>query len=358
QSRRVWDYVQGFGPWREHRLSVRILIEGKRISLPLNLKGLRSFFSKAEALSLEQKLLAHFGPDRFVPIPQLARSRDKALEKLAHLVCEQIYQPYLAKRTGLESGKSPPALCVRMPVSTCQEDHYYVEPFQGIPADSYCDFFGRLLNHPGIHRLLHVEALDILELNENSGTPRLFGQPFNGRVFYTGRLDELFNFRFGALDFRSLRLEFETHNKPFFLQDADALLLPDNSSCNRITEFKRITGHKGPNTTILREYSQAYDPAVGNEPYFPVSNDENRKRLRRYWELAGRFPQLYCLGPQPNHRIYPMDVSIEQTLNLVDQIVSQETFVIENIEIPDVDDLLTFETIEAIEIGEAAEAGN
>ncbi|MEI7673374.1 MAG: UDP-galactopyranose mutase, partial [Deltaproteobacteria bacterium] len=237
-------------------------------------------------------------------------------------------------------------------------DHYYVEPFQGIPADSYSDFFGRLLNHPGIHRLLHAEALDVLELNDSNGTLRLFGQPFNGRVFYTGRMDELFNFRFGALDFRSLRLEFETLNKPFFLQDADALLLPDNSSCSRITEFKRITGHKGPSTTILREYPQAYDPTVGNEPYFPVNNDENRKRLRRYWELAGRFPQIYCLGPQPNHRIYPMDVSIEQTLNLMDQIVSQESFVIENIEIPDVDDLLTFETMETIEIGEAAEAKN
>jgi len=99
------------------------------------------------------------------------------------------------------------------------------------------------------------------------------GQEFNGNVIFTGMIDDLFEYKFGELPYRSLGLEFKAIERDYF-QETAVVNYPNDYDFTRITEFKHMHPVESKKTVILKEYPKAYQ--VGSDvPYYPVILKQN-----------------------------------------------------------------------------------
>jgi UDP-galactopyranose mutase len=174
-----------------------------------------------------------------------------------------------------------------------------------------------MLAHENIKIMLNTDYRDVLSFDCDSGNLKLFGQPFFGDFIYTGMIDELFDWRFGELPYRSLQFDFE-HLKQDFYQQATTENYPDNYDFTRITEFKRMSGQEIQGTTIVREYPQDYDRTeVGkNTPYYPILNEDNTRRYKQYFELSQKTNNLILVGRLAEYRYYDMDDIVARALEV------------------------------------------
>jgi UDP-galactopyranose mutase len=164
-----------------------------------------------------------------------------------------------------------------------------------MPANGYTEMFNKMLAHP----LISVEV--------NTDFRDVASKTFN-RLIFTGPIDEYFHHTFGALPYRSLKYEFETHEKEF-VQSVAQINYPNDFAYTRSIEFKHITGQRYSKTTIAKEYS-----CETGEPYYPVPNDENEALYKLYDTEANKLKTVHFVGRLATYRYYNMDQVVAQAL--------------------------------------------
>lgn len=75
---------------------------------------------------------------------------------------------------------------------------YFNDTWQGVPKDGYFGLFKNMLKHPNITVRLNCDYAAIRD-----------EIPSDGMVIYTGMPDQLFDYKYGELEWRSLRFEWE-----------------------------------------------------------------------------------------------------------------------------------------------------
>ena len=110
------------------------------------------------------------------------------------------------------------------------------------------------------------------------------------KVLYTGAIDEYFGWRFGALEYRSLRFDHETQAGPFF-QPVGTVNFPAEPELLRISEPKHMTGDAAVHTVITREYPQKHVPGV-TEAFYPMLRREPDSLMPRYQAAADAASRL------------------------------------------------------------------
>ncbi|MBQ9615919.1 MAG: UDP-galactopyranose mutase [Selenomonadaceae bacterium] len=306
----VWEYLSRFTAWDVYQHRVLAVIDGKKVPIPFNLDTLYEVFPESMAGRMEAALLESYAYNTKVPILQLKQSANKDLQFLADFVYEKIFLHYTEKQWGMKPEDIDGAVTARVPVFIGRDGRYFNERFQAVPTHGYTELFRKLLAHPSIKLMLNTSFHDIMSIRDN----RIFflDQPFHGKVIYTGMLDELFDYELGELPYRSVRMSFETVKQESY-QEAATVNYPNNYTFTRITEFKKIHPADTRNTTILKEYPQAYVRGE-NTPYYPVFTEETRGMYAKYQQKATHVPQLALLGRLAEYRYYDMDDIVKAAL--------------------------------------------
>lgn len=318
-SRRVFQYVTRFTDWREYEHRVVANVHGQLMPVPFNLTSLRIAFGEEKADRLQEKLLAAYGREKKVPILQLRQSEDPEILEVADYIYENVFLHYTMKQWGTTPEQIDPNTTARVPIFLSEDDRYFQDEYQGMPAKGYTPLFRSLLDHPGIQVELSCPAEKRLKLEEDGIT--LDGEEFRGDVIYTGAVDELFGCRFGRLPYRTLDFEFETYPREWY-QTRGTVNYTVDQDYTRITEFKHLTGQKLPGcTTIMKEYSRAYTGKPGETPYYAIINEENNALYDRYRALCDRYPNFHLLGRLAEYKYYNMDAIIARALELCDRMV-------------------------------------
>ena len=176
---------------------------------------------------------------------------------------------------------------------------------------------------------LNTEAESVFDLefeDDSEDAPlsaiKLHGRRFDGPIVYTGPLDELFLARFGRLPYRSLDFVYETYDQEYRLP-CGTVNYTVTEDYTRITEFKHLTCQKSDKTTIMKEYSRAYENPAEQIPYYAIINPENRAHYERYRRLTESLPNFYPLGRLAEYRYYNMDNIVELALDLSDKLVAE-----------------------------------
>lgn len=309
--RQVWEYLSQFTEWDIYQHQVLVCIDGKSVPIPFNLNTLHEVFSESMANRLEEKLLAEYDYNSKVPILKLKQSEDKDLQFLADFVYEKIFLHYTMKQWGMKPEEIDGAVTARVPIFVGRDNRYFNDKYQGVPKKGYTGIFNNMLNHHNIKLMLNTSAKEILELT-NDGGIKLFGMPFDGKVIYTGLLDDLFNYEFGELPYRSVNMVFESIEKKDYQKSA-TVNYPCNYEFTRITEFKKIHYADVPNTTILKEYPQEYKRGI-NTPYYPIFTEDNQAMYKKYADKAAEYKQLVLVGRLAEYRYYDIDDIVERAL--------------------------------------------
>ncbi len=313
-NKEVVRYLSNFTEWEVYNHKVLAYIDGKKVPIPFNFNTLYEVFPSTLAQRLETKLLETYSYNSKIPILELKKSTDKDLQFLADYIYEKIFVNYTAKQWGMKPEEMDGAVTARVPVFVGRDDRYFNDDYQQLPKNGYTALFKKMIDHPNIKLMLNTDFKEICALKK--GEFYLFGNKYNGKVIYTGQIDELFDYKFGELPYRSVKMEFETLPQAAY-QEAATVNYPNQYDFTRITEFKHIHPADTPNTTILKEYPQTHMQGK-TTPYYPIFTEENQKKYDRYKEHAKTIKNLFLVGRLAEYKYYDMDDIIQRALNLYD----------------------------------------
>lgn len=319
ESEKVWKYINQFTDFRIYHHRVLGVIEGKKVPVPFNLESLHKVFPTSYAEVLEKKLLSKYGMNVKVPIMDLQNQEDADLKYLANYIYEYVFLHYTEKQWGMTPEEVGGAAMARIPFYVSRDDRYFQNRYQGIPTHGYTKIFERMLDNPHIHLMLNTNYHDIIKCDMEKHGFLFSNTAFTGKVIYTAPLDELFNYCYGNLPYRTLDFVFETYDQEYY-QEICTVNYPNNYDFTRITEFKHMTGQIHSKTTIVKEYPQQYDSENKQmEPYYPIPQKENEILYSNYLNLSKQFPDLILSGRLADYKYYTMSETIEKALSVFEK---------------------------------------
>ncbi len=303
----VWNYIRQFTDFNQYMHKVVALIDGIETTIPFNIKTLYDVFPSSLAKRLEEKLLLAFEYNKKIPILEFKKQDDKDLKFLADYVYEKVFLHYTTKQWGSSPDTVDGAITARVPVYISQDSRYFQDTYQGIPSEGYTKTVEKMLDHPNIEMRLSCEFAQVKDtINEYQ------------RIFYTGSIDEFFDFKFGKLPYRSVNFTYETHDCEYYQSNA-VINYPCNYDFTRIHEFKYYLNEKSTKTVIAKEYSEFFELGK-NERYYPIPSKENEELHAKYLEEAASLQNVYFLGRLGDYKYYDMDKAILRGLECFDEV--------------------------------------
>jgi len=319
---RAYTYLSRFTEWRGYQHEVAGNVYGKLIPVPFNLNSLHMVYDSEKADRLEKMLVETYGMEKKVTILELRKNDNLELAELADYVYKNVFLYYTQKQWGLSPVQIDPAVTIGVPVFISRDNRYFQDAYQGIPLNGYTLLFEKMLDHPNIDIVLNTDIRDVLAFDGDSIL--LNGMPFAGTVIYSGAADELFDYKFGQLPYRTLDFLFETYDMEWF-QKYGTVNYTVDQEYTRITEFKYLTGQiNRDKTSIMKEYPHSYTGAEGEIPYYSINNPENDRLYEKYRELTQRFHDFHLLGRLAEYKYYNMDAIVLRALQLADSLINKE----------------------------------
>jgi len=311
-NKEVYGFLSQFTEFKPYEHIVLAYIEGKNVNIPFNFNTLYQLFPEERAKQFKVVLLEYFSLNQKVPILELKKINDEALQFLANYIYEKMFVNYTAKQWGVKPEEIDSAVTARVPIFIGNDNRYFHDTYQAVPKEGYTKIFKKMLDYQNIEIVLNTAFEDLCNIENNKIYYK--GSEFKGKIIYTGPIDELFSYQYGVLEYRSIDLQFETVEQEFF-QEAAVVNYPNDHKYTRITEFKHIHPVKTFKTTILKEYPQAFIPGE-NVAYYPVFTEENQKRYEAYSKLVSKIDNLILVGRLAEFKYYDMDDVVERALEV------------------------------------------
>lgn len=318
ESQKVYDFLSRFTEWRSYEHCVLAKAGSEEFPVPFNLNSVDTLFPAEKAQRIRQKLISFYGEGSRVTISELRCNEDEDIKEIADTVYHKVFLHYTMKQWGSSPDEIDPRVTARVPIFISRDNRYFHDKYQGMPKNGYTKMFENMLKHENITVLKNTDIKAHLSFTEDEVLVN--GRAVAGNIIYTGALDTLFDYRFGALPYRTLDFEFEHHKKEFY-QSHGTVNYTVDMPYTRITEFKHLTGQLLPHTTIMKEYSRAYDPASGDTPFYAVINEESQALYNKYFELACRYKNFIPLGRLAEYKYYNMDKIAHLAMELAESIL-------------------------------------
>ncbi len=300
-SDRVVRYLSAFTAWRPYEHRVLSHVEGRDVAMPICSRTIAALYG----LDLGPAEMAAFFEERREKLARVRNSEDAIVARVGRELYDVLFAGYTRKQWGLDARELDASVCGRIPIRTSRDDRYFSDSFQAMPRDGFTAMFERMLAHPKIDVALGTRFEDVADRERFD------------RVVYTGPIDAYFGYRFGALPYRSLEFQFETHPIERYQRTA-VVNYPGAEPYTRVSEFKHITGQEHPHTTIVREY-----PRATGEPYYPIPRAENRALYEKYAACAAAENNVTFVGRLAEYRYYNMDQVVASALATFEELAAE-----------------------------------
>ena len=297
-DRIVWDYVNQFADFNRFTNAPVANYRGEIYSLPFNMYTFNKMWGvvtpdEAAAKIREQRAAAG--------ITEPKNLEEQAISLVGTDIYEKLIKGYTEKQWGRDCKDLPAFIIKRLPVRLTYDNNYFNARYQGIPIGGYTRMVEKMLD--GIEVRLNVDYL------ENKAELDALAD----RVIYTGPIDAYFGYRLGNLEYRSVRFETEVLDTPNFQGNAAVNYTDRETPWTRIIEHKWFEFDDQPRTVISREYSSEWKP--GDEPYYPVNDEQNGRLYQQYKALADREEKVIFGGRLGEYKYYDMDAVIASALS-------------------------------------------
>lgn len=299
-SRRVFEYLSRFTDWRFYEHRVKASIDGALYPIPINRTTINSLYG----WSLSEDQVKEYLESIVEARQPIASSEDAVLASVGRDICDKFFRGYTRKQWGLDLSQLSASVAARIPVRCNDDDRYFADTFQFMPASGYAELFKRMTSHP----LISIE----LSFDFHGGSV-----PEYDHLIYTGPIDAYFGHRFGALPYRSLRFEHFSLSDAPLQQDCGTINYPNEHEYTRVTEFRHLTGQQHSGTSLVREF-----PCGEGDPYYPIPRKENESLYKRYEALAKEAKGVTFVGRLAEYRYYNMDQVVGAALAKSQELLS------------------------------------
>ena len=308
-NKEVWDYIQRFAEFNRYTNSPVARYKDELYNLPFNMNTFSQMWgvrtpAEAQKKLDEQKAEAVAALNGREP----ANLEEQALSLVGRDIYEKLIKGYTEKQWGRKCTELPAFIIKRLPVRLVFDNNYFNDKYQGIPVGGYTQIVKRLLD--GVEVRLGVDFFKERESLVASAK----------KVVFTGMIDEYYDYRFGELEYRSLRFETEDLPQENFQGNAVVNYTEAQVPYTRIIEHKHFEfGCQGGNATnhtvITREYPATWKR--GDEPYYPMNDEKNNALYAKYRALADAEANVIFGGRLGMYKYFDMHHVIAEALACV-----------------------------------------
>lgn len=304
----VWNYVNQYARFNHYVNSPVAVYRDELYNLPFNMNTFSRMWNIKTPKEAKEIIAKQTGEFAGITPQNL---EEQALQLAGRDVYEKLVKGYTEKQWGRPCTELPAFIIKRLPVRLTFDNNYFNALYQGIPVGGYTKMVANLLD--GIEVRLNEDYLEKKEQYDAMAE----------KVIYTGAIDAYFDYKLGTLEYRSVRFENETLDKPNFQGNAAVNYTDVETPWTRIIEHKWFEfgkdeeGNDFPKTVISREYSSEWKP--GDEPYYPVNDEKNGALYGQYKELAEKEPNVIFGGRLGEYKYYDMDAVIASALDMCER---------------------------------------
>lgn len=299
-SKDIWDYINKFATFNRYTNSPIAIYKDELYNMPFNMNTFNKLWgvktpTEAKAKIKEQCL------ECYVEEPK--NLEEQAIKLVGRDIYEKLVKGYTEKQWGAKATELPTFIIKRLPVRFTYDNNYFNDKYQGIPIGGYTQIIEKMLD--GIEVKLNTNFFDNKEEFMNIAD----------KVIFTGMIDEFFDYKYGELEYRSLKFEHEILDEENYQGNAVVNYTEFEVPYTRIIEHKHFEYGNQPRTIITKEY-----PAVwkkGDEPYYPINNDKNNMLYDKYKALADSQDKVIFGGRLGQYKYYDMDDVIVEALQFV-----------------------------------------
>ncbi len=302
-SLEIWNYVNQFVKFSNYKHQVKLFINQKLYSFPINHHTLKEWFKTQD---LEQAL-SLFNEQR-QPKNHYSNLEEMGISELGPAIFNHFIKEYTEKQWGKPCHELPSSILSRIPIRNNENEYYFEDEFQGIPTGGYNLLIEQLLK--GVETKLNIDFL------EN----RLFWEQQAQHIVFTGCIDELFDYQFGKLEYRSLKFETQRIEQAVFQAQSVVNYPSKQYDFTRIIEHKHFHPTELNHTIITKEYPQEY--VKNTEAYYPIVDHKNKAIYQQYKDLAANSAYIFG-GRLAEFKYYDMHQVIASALNKVKQFEQQ-----------------------------------
>lgn len=306
-NKQVWDFVNSIVEFNRYTNCPVANYQGKLYNLPFNMNTFYQMWGvttpeQAQAKIEEQKAEAVSKLNGRKP----ANLEEQALTLVGKDIYEKLIKGYTEKQWGRKCTELPAFIIRRLPVRLVFDNNYFNDKYQGIPIGGYNKLIEGLL--------AGIETRTQADFFEN----REYWEGLADKIVFTGKIDEFYDYRFGKLEYRTVRFEEEIHDAPNYQGNAVVNYTEREVPYTRVIEHKHFEMFGAeialcPKTVISKEYSTEW--TEGMEPYYPVNDERNNQLYQQYKELADKESNVLFGGRLAEYKYYDMAPIIEEVLN-------------------------------------------
>ena len=310
-NKKIWDFVNSIVEFNRYTNSPVANYQGKLYNLPFNMNTFYQMWGvitpeqaheKIEAQRQEVLAMMH---EKGVTEPR--NLEEQALTLVGKDIYEKLIKGYTEKQWGRKCAELPAFIIRRLPVRLVYDNNYFNDKYQGIPMGGYNRLISGLLE--GVETKTDVDFFDNREYWESVAD----------KIVFTGKIDEFYDYRFGKLEYRTVRFETETLNIANYQGNAVINYTEREVPYTRVIEHKHFEMfgqdvYDVPKTVISREYSVEW--TEGMEPYYPVNDERNGELYKKYKSLADNESKVLFGGRLAEYKYYDMAPVIESAINL------------------------------------------
>ena len=296
-NKKVWDFVNSLVPFNHFRYCPLAYYKGNLYHLPFNMNT----FYELWGTKTPEEAKAMIDRQRSEIKGEPQNLEEQAISLVGREVYEKLIKCYTEKQWGRDCRELPPFIIKRLPVRYCYNNNYFNDCYQGIPIGGYNKIFDALLDG--------IEVRTSCNFFDN----RAEYEGLADKIIYCGPIDEYFDFKYGNLEYRSLRFEEEVLNKDSFQGNIAVNYTDHDHPYTRIVEHKYFEFGSQPKTVITKEYSQEWKP--GMEPYYPVNDERNSAVYEKYKAEADKLKNVMFCGRLAEYKYYDMHMIVELALD-------------------------------------------
>ena len=309
-NKEVWDFVNSIVPFNRYTNSPVANFKGELYNIPFNINTFYQMWGvttpeEAQARIEEQRADAKAAMSR-AGIEEPRNLEEQALLLVGRDIYEKLIKGYTQKQWGRPCSDLPAFIIRRLPVRFVFDNNYFDDAYQGIPLGGYNRLIKGLL-----------EGCET-RTNADYFADRPYWDSLADRIVFTGKIDEFYGYRFGKLDYRTVRFEHEVLDQANFQGNAVINYTDADTPYTRVIEHKHFelfgqAVYDCPKTVVSREYSQEW--TEGLEPYYPVNDADNTRLYQRYKALADQEERVLFGGRLAEYKYYDMAPIVEQVMN-------------------------------------------
>ena len=301
----IWDYANRFSEFSNFINSPLAYYKGQIFNLPFNMNTFAKMWNIStpdEAKAIIEKQKKQYGVDNPLNL------EEQAINLVGKDIYETLIKGYTTKQWGVDPKDLPASIIKRLPVRYTYNNNYFDDIYQGIPKKGYTEMIK-----------LMIEGIDV-RLETDFFESRHELSELAEKVVYTGPIDQYFDYRFGKLQYRSLRFEHEYLNVDNYQGNAVINYTDFEVPYTRIIEHKFFDHNSQKGTIITKEYPADYQ--ITKEPYYPINDEQNTRIYQKYHEYANQITNVIFGGRLGEYKYYDMHHVIRNAIDTVKRLLS------------------------------------